>query len=224
MLKYEPIKIRHAFIRKVYVLLIINLLTMFGILSLMTFVKPVHLFFVEYYYLVAIPLALHIAILIVFMCCDYVQREHPCNLILFFTLGITGGFLLGFICIFVNPLAVVIAMGVTIGLVLLLTLFAFQTRLDVTKWYIYPIILVIMLLILGIFYIIIRGPILRMVYCGIGILLFTFLIVYDTQLMMGSKRHSYSPEDYVECAVNLFIDIQLLFTFVVGVVSLFTSE
>lgn len=51
---------------------------------------------------------------------------------------------------------------------------------------------------------------------GIMVLLFTFYIIYDTQLMLGEfKGHKvqFGVDDYVFAALNLYLDILNLFLY-----------
>ena len=51
-----------------------------------------------------------------------------------------------------------------------------------------------------------------MVYGGIGALIFSVYLVYDTQMMMGGgHKYSISPEEYIFAAVALYLDIINLF-------------
>lgn len=43
-------------------------------------------------------------------------------------------------------------------------------------------------------------------------LLFQFLAL-DTQMLMGNRRHSLSPEEYIFGALNIYLDIIYIFTF-----------
>lgn len=43
-------------------------------------------------------------------------------------------------------------------------------------------------------------------------LLFQFLAL-DTQMLMGNRRHSLSPEEYIFGALNIYLDIIYTFTF-----------
>lgn len=38
-------------------------------------------------------------------------------------------------------------------------------------------------------------------------------LAFDTQLLMGSRRHSLSPEEYIFGALNIYLDIIYIFTF-----------
>lgn len=45
--------------------------------------------------------------------------------------------------------------------------------------------------------------------------LFAFpqFLAFDTQLLMGNRRHSLSPEEYIFGALNIYLDIIYIFTF-----------
>merc|ERR1719343_1370915 len=51
-----------------------------------------------------------------------------------------------------------------------------------------------------------------MMYDFVGVLLFTFYIVYDTQLIIGgSHKVQFSIDDYCFAALNLYLDVINLF-------------
>merc|ERR1712048_1175789 len=49
----------------------------------------------------------------------------------------------------------------------------------------------------------------HLIYAALGAVLFSFYIVYDTQLIVGGrhKKHQFSVDDYALAALNLFLDI-----------------
>merc|ERR1719254_371347 len=51
------------------------------------------------------------------------------------------------------------------------------------------------------------------IYAGVGAVLFSMYIVYDTQLIVGGrhKKHQFSVDDFAFAALNLFLDIINLF-------------
>ena len=60
-------------------------------------------------------------------------------------------------------------------------------------------------------------PIVRKVYAGIGALIFSLYLVYDTQLMMGGKhKYSLSPEEYIFASLNLYLDIVNIFIYILS--------
>ena len=60
---------------------------------------------------------------------------------------------------------------------------------------------------------------LNLVYAGIGTIIFSLYIVYDTQLMVGgSHKYSLSPEEYVFASLNLYLDIVNLFMYILSII------
>lgn len=62
------------------------------------------------------------------------------------------------------------------------------------------------------------GPLVR--FSGTGPSDFTLscspfpqFLAFDTQLLMGNRRHSLSPEEYIFGALNIYLDIIYIFTF-----------
>lgn len=39
-------------------------------------------------------------------------------------------------------------------------------------------------------------------------------LAYDTQLVLGNRKHTISPEDYITGALQIYTDIIYIFTFV----------
>lgn len=65
----------------------------------------------------------------------------------------------------------------------------------------------------------VRNEILSLVYACLGALLFSFYLVYDTQLMLGGKhKYSISPEEYIFAALNLYLDIVNIFLYILQII------
>ncbi|XP_041046306.1 protein lifeguard 2a isoform X2 [Carcharodon carcharias] len=56
-------------------------------------------------------------------------------------------------------------------------------------------------------------PWLQTFYAGLGAIVFTMFLAYDTQLLLGNKRYSLSPEEHVFGALCLYTDIIYIFMF-----------
>lgn len=108
------------------------------------------------------------------------------------------------------------AIGVTAIICLSLTLFAFQTKIDFTGCGVYLFIGLICLMLFGIILMFIpSNDYTHKICAGLGVTLFAFYLVYDTQLMLGgSHKYSISPEEYIFAALNLYLDIINLFIYV----------
>jgi FtsH-binding integral membrane protein len=60
---------------------------------------------------------------------------------------------------------------------------------------------------------------LHLVYCGIGVLIFSIYLIYDTQMMMGGNhKYSISPEEYIFAAIAIYLDIINIFLYILRIV------
>lgn len=59
---------------------------------------------------------------------------------------------------------------------------------------------------------------LHMVYAALGAICFTLFLAYDTQLVLGYRKHTISPEDYITGTLQIYTDIVYIFTFVLQLV------
>jgi FtsH-binding integral membrane protein len=184
---FSDAKIRHAFIRKVYVILTAQLSITVGFIALFLFCEPVQTWFSasQNQWLLWVIVALTFVIIIVLACCDGVRRQHPLNLIILFVFTILESVLLGAISATYNTNSVILAAGITVFVVVGITIFSFQTKYDFTGMGIYLFVFLLVLFGFGILAAIIRSQILTIVYASIGAVIFSFYIVFDTQLMMG---------------------------------------
>ena len=58
----------------------------------------------------------------------------------------------------------------------------------------------------------------NMVYCAIGVLIFSMYVVYDTQLIVGGKhkKFQFSVDDYIFAALALYLDVINLFLYILA--------
>merc|ERR550519_1264995 len=116
--------------------------------------------------------------------------------------------------------AILIAVGITAGVTLGLTLFAFQTKIDFTACGGMLCALLMILMVAGIILSFTGLSKAAMIgYGSAGALIFSLYIIYDTQLMMGGKhKYSVSPEEYVFASLNLYLDVINLFLYILRIV------
>jgi len=126
--------------------------------------------------------------------------------------------MLGMISAYYSTLSVLFAIGITIIIVLGVTLFAIQTKFDFTNWWMVLFCFLLSLVVSGIsigvaFY---YNVVLQGVYGAIGAVLMSLFLAIDTQLLMGRKgRAAFSLEDYINAALQLYIDIDYIFIYIV---------
>ena len=56
-----------------------------------------------------------------------------------------------------------------------------------------------------------KNSVAQLVYACLGALLFSIYIIYDTQLILGKGKYSYSLDDAYLAAIELYLDIINLF-------------
>uniref|UniRef100_A0A8C9N2P3 Protein lifeguard 2 n=1 Tax=Serinus canaria TaxID=9135 RepID=A0A8C9N2P3_SERCA len=56
-------------------------------------------------------------------------------------------------------------------------------------------------------------PWLHAIYALLGAGIFTMFLALDTQMLMGNRRYSLSPEEYIFGALNIYLDIIYIFSF-----------
>uniref|UniRef100_A0A3B3U919 Protein lifeguard 2 n=1 Tax=Poecilia latipinna TaxID=48699 RepID=A0A3B3U919_9TELE len=214
---WDDVNIRRVFIRKVYSILMIQLLVTFAIVAVFTFCDPVKdyiqtnpgwywasyvVFFVTY---------------LTLSCCSAPRRQFPWNLILLAIFTLSLSYMTGMLSSFYNTKSVVMCLGITAAVCLVVTVFSFQTKLDVTSCqgilFIFCVVMFISGLVLAIVLPFQYVPWLDATYAALGAILFTMFLAFDTQLLMGNKRYTMSPEEYVFATLNIYLDIVYIFSF-----------
>ncbi|NXB88080.1 LFG3 protein, partial [Vidua chalybeata] len=220
---WDDRKVRHAFIRKVYAIISLQLLVTVGIISVFTFVHPVRSFVQKNVAIYYASYAVFLVTYLVLACCQGPRRRFPWNIILL-SIFVSGlglargpGGVTFFVCSMYQTKAVLIAMLITAIVAIVVTIFCFQTKAR-------------------------RGthpalpsmgqhpgspcscslpaqvPWLHMLYAAIGAIAFTLFLAYDTQLVLGNRKNTLSPEEYVYGALTIYTDIIYIFTFILQIV------
>ncbi len=105
-----------------------------------------------------------------------------------------------------------------------LTVYAFTTESDITVHGSYLFIfgsIFMGLVLVGIF---VQSTFFAIVVSAIGCVLFGFYIVYDVQLILGTKAEMFSLDDYIVAALSLYIDVVNMFIQILELVSLLFGE
>jgi len=162
---------------------------------------------------------LGLALIIPIACCKGLRTSFPTNYILLFGFTICEGLGLGVVGIVYTPESILLAGGVTFGIVLTLTIFAFQTKIDFTACRGVMLCVLMVFFLCGIIMIFIPySRIIEIVYGGIGATIFSVYLIIDTQMMMGGNhKYSISPEEYVFAAVAIYLDILNIFLYLLRI-------
>ena len=98
--------------------------------------------------------------------------------------------------------------------------YACQTKYDFTDKGGYLLAVLVGLIITGFVNMFIQNNVLQMICAGVGAILFSCYIVYDTQLIVGGshKKYQFSVDDYVFAAITLYLDIINLFLYLLELI------
>jgi len=212
--------VRRGFMRKVFGLLSLQLLLTTAIGGFIVGVSSVKNFIFDNVWVFYLVMLASFAFLIVLTCVPDLQNRHPHNLILLFSFTACEGMLVGTVAATYNLNEVVIAAAITVCVTVGLTLFALQTKLDFTMLngvlFAALLVLVVMSFIFVVFP---ANNTVSTVFSALGALLFSVYLIYDVQLIAGGHKYELGPDDYVQAALSVYLDIINLFLFILRLVS-----
>ncbi|KAM3910069.1 protein lifeguard 1 isoform 2-T2 [Leptodactylus fuscus] len=215
---WDDKNIRRAFIRKVFLVLTAQLLVTFAFVAVFTFVDDVRLYVRKNAWTYYLSYAVFFVSLITLSCCGDFRRRHPWNLVALSILTLSLSYMVGMIASFYETDAVIMALGITAAVCFTVVLFSLQTKYDFTSCMGVLMVSLVVLIIFSILCIFIRNKILQIVYASLGALLFTCFLAVDTQMILGNKQLSLSPEEYVFAALNLYTDIINIFLYILAII------
>ncbi|XP_053250991.1 protein lifeguard 1 isoform X1 [Podarcis raffonei] len=215
---WEDKTIRQAFIRKVFLVLTIQLSVTFAFVAIFTFVKGVKGFVRKNVWTYYVSYVFFFISLIVLSCCGEFRRKHPWNLVAMSILTLSLSYMVGMIASFYDTDAVIMAVGITTVVCFTVVIFSLQTKYDFTSCRGVLIVCLVVLFIFAILCIFIRNRILQIVYASLGALLFTCFLAMDTQMIIGNKQLAISPEEYIFAALNLYTDIINIFLYILAII------
>ncbi|CAD5114352.1 DgyrCDS3490 [Dimorphilus gyrociliatus] len=161
---------------------------------------------------------------ITLICCPKVRRSYPTN---FITLGIftlAFSYMAAMISSFYKAEAVLFAFGIAAVVCLAVTIFAMQTKFDITvcSSMLFSLLLVFLLFGFGVMIVYAVGVdnktrwILQLVYGSLGTLIFTMFLAYDTQMLMGGRKYELSEEEYVYASLQIYLDVVYIFLLILS--------
>ncbi|AWP12888.1 putative protein lifeguard 3-like [Scophthalmus maximus] len=219
--QWESTSVRHAFIRKVYLILTAQLAVTFSVVAVFTFVDPVRLFVIRYPCIYWASFVVYFLVYCILICCKGPRRRFPWNLVLLGVFTLALSYMSGTISSYYDTKAVFLAMGITALVCIAVTVFCFQTKVDFTSCGGLLSVAAVLLMIIGIVTAIVLSfqyvPWLHMLYAAIGAIVYTLFLVYNTQLLIGNRELAISPEEYIYGALSLYVDIVHIFLFVLQV-------
>ena len=215
--KFSDEQVRFGFIRKVYGILSVQL-TITACFCLAAMYNPfIQSIVMSWPALIGVVIC-YIVSAVALMCCG-LDRKVPVNYILCLIFTVCVSWIVATACVRAgekNKLVVFEAAALTAATVIGLTIYAIRTKTDFTCcgsiFYTFGMIFLVTGVIAITF-----GPTLRLVYCMFGVMLFSFYLVIDTQMIVGGSNkqcHKIEEDSYILASVMLYLDIINMFLYI----------
>lgn len=213
--------VRLGFIRKVYGILAAQLL-LTSLFVCLTFSDSVADFFKNSVGIFWACLGVSLVMGITIICCKSVARQVPTNYILLAIWTFCESWMVATCASFYDPTTVFIAAALTAAVTCALTVYACTTKTDFTFCGGMLFAGTCLMFFLGIFFLIFgmgkygsgTFKVINILYCGLGVFIYSIYLIYDTQLVMGKFGIEYNIEDYIVAAMMIYIDIIQLFLYI----------
>lgn len=210
-------QVRAMFVKKVYALLAVQLFVTMLVASPFVLMdhRKTELFIATNQWLFWLSIIGSMTILIVFACAPSLMCQVPLNYTLLALFTLFEGLSLGIVSSMYTTASIVQTIGFVSAVVIVLSVFATNTKKDFTKS-LWPYLLAASVVMIGAGLILILFPthIGTTIYAALGALLFSMYLVFDTQMIMGGKTAmQFGIDDYVPAAIALYVDIISLFIY-----------
>ena len=202
-------KKRLNFIKKVYGILLSQVFFTCLMIYFSIFSPIYKKFYINHYYLILLAFLTSIIILITIIYTNY-GKIVPYNYLLLFLFTFCEGYLLSFVGLYKKDIiitAAILTLSITIGL----SIYAFTTKNDITLQGGFFYLLFAVLIGLSILEFFFKAKWFEVLICIFGAFFYGVYIIYDTQLILGTKAAYLSIDDYIIASMMLYIDIFGLF-------------
>ncbi|KAJ2702943.1 hypothetical protein H4R19_005331 [Coemansia spiralis] len=209
----SDLSIRHAFVRKVYTILTVQLLATTAIGGYMRHVDATSGFLLQHVWTVYAAMFGTIASMLGLW---WKRHSHPANIGFLSAFTACEAYTLGAVTAFYSTPVVLQALAITLGLFVVLTLFTLQSRYDFSRmgpilffalWAVLLVGLVQIFLPFNRTFDLVVAVITALVFCG--------YILFDTHMIMNRL----SPDEYIMASVSLYLDIVNLFLAVLRILN-----
>lgn len=213
---FDDETVRRGFVRKVFAILTLQLLFTFTVVCVFTFCSAVREAVQINLWAYLSSIIIFVVVAIALNCCQSFSRRHPWNIVGLVAVTVSLSYMVGAIASYHNTTAVVITMGTTLAISVAIIAFSTQTRYDFTICYGVVLILAVDLLMFGLFCTFYYSYIAEVAYGCLGALLYSLFLMIDCQLLTGTMSHRVDPEEYINAALMIYLDIVLIFLFLLG--------
>lgn len=202
----NEIKLHLNFIKKVYLILSFQLIvtTILCIVvetfSLIGFFVKINILF--FIFFATIPLILVPLVL----CFPYLARKAPLNYFLLIIFTFSSSYTFCYIALITSPRILLMSITMTSVMIIILTVYVCFTKIDFSMKEGSILIVGGALVLLGVFFFIFHVNILQVILSLGGVGLFSLYVIYDTLIMLESKKDMVENGDYVLASYYFYVD------------------
>jgi len=132
------------------------------------------------FWMIYVMLAITFVCIILLSCFSKMARRVPVNYLLLLAITLAQSYIVSDLCCRSSPMMVLTACLVTSVTVGLLTLYACLTKRDFSVCWAMALAGSFVMTVMGIFMLIFHNRILQIFYCSLGVLVYSFYLIYDT--------------------------------------------
>ena len=144
-----------------------------------------------------------------------IARYFPLNYILLTLCTICTSYIIAILCTLNDPKFFFSAAALTCAVTIAVSLYAFTTKVDFTFLGAFLFATVCLMLCFGIILIFVNIRALYVLYCVLGVLVYSINLIYFTQLEMRKFGLEYNMEDYILAALMIIIFVIGKYYFVI---------
>ncbi|KAM6919044.1 protein lifeguard 1 [Xenentodon cancila] len=213
---FDDKTVRRGFVRKVFCILTLQLLFTFSVVCVFTFSSVVKEAVQTNLWAYLSSFIVFAVVALALSFCKSFSRRHPWNIIGLIIVTLSLSYMVGTVASFHNTKAVVITMAVTLVISVAIIAFSAQTRYDFTICYGLLLIVALDFVMFGFFCTFYYSYVTDVAYGCLGALLYSLFLMVDCQLMMGVMSYRLDPEEYINAALMIYLDIVLIFLYLLG--------
>ncbi|XP_032688034.1 protein lifeguard 3-like [Odontomachus brunneus] len=214
---FKQAMIRRSFVRKVFCLLTLQLILTICIVAIFMFVLDAQKFMILHWYLWIVAMILFMITYCAVSFSVHARRTPPYNYICLFLLTIAMSYLAAFVSVFYSVEMILIALGMTAMVTIIITFIATFSKFDLTMraglLMIFGLVAVVSIFTMIIILLFTYISVLRLLISIIGTLLLSMYLYFDVQTIMGGRRVELSPDEVVFAATQIYVDIVLLYQY-----------
>ena len=206
-------KERKIFITKVYICVEFQLFCLFGLIMLTKMYNLQH-FYVTDVGRGLLGLSIFFSLFSIFacVCCENIYKRFPINYLMLLMFSLGTSYTVSNAVMYIKSDTLMLASGLTTLDVLFITILSFFV--DISHCYQFLFVCLISLLGITIINTFILSIFLQVVICGAGSILFSGLLLYDTNQITNVNNRMYTKDDYILASINLYLDILNIFLYI----------